>query len=132
MWRVAKTEFHGSKSPLKQGSYRALASTANTFARESAMDELAALVKMDPLEFRLKNLKESRMKAVLEAAAKAFGWGKNKSTESRGFGIACGTEKGSFVATCAEVAIDRPTGNVRVVRATPRAFECGAVVNPEH
>jgi nicotinate dehydrogenase subunit B len=126
-----RSEFHGSKSPLKQGSYRALASTANTFARETAMDELAHLVKMDPLEFRLKNLKEARISAVLEAAAKQFGWGKAKSSADRGFGIACGTEKGSFVATCAEVAIDRPTGNVRVVRAVT-AFECGAVVNPEH
>jgi nicotinate dehydrogenase subunit B len=125
-----KTEFHGTKSPLKQGSYRALAATANTFARETAMDELADLVKMDPLEFRLKNLKEARMSAVLEAAAKQFGWGKTKSARERGFGIACGTEKGSFVATCAEVAIDS-SGNIRVVRAVT-AFECGAVVNPEH
>jgi nicotinate dehydrogenase subunit B len=125
-----KTEFHGTKSPLKQGSYRALAATANTFARETAMDELADLVKMDALEFRLKNLKESRMSAVLEAAAKQFGWGKTKSSRERGFGIACGTEKGSFVATCAEVAIDS-SGNVRVVRAVT-AFECGAVVNPGH
>jgi nicotinate dehydrogenase subunit B len=126
-----KTEFHSSKSPLKQGSYRALASTANTFARESAMDELAHALKMEPLEFRLNNLKEPRLRGVLEAAAKGFGWDKAKSSETRGFGIACGTEKNSVVATCAEVAIDRSTGNVRVVRATT-AFECGAIVNPKH
>jgi nicotinate dehydrogenase subunit B len=96
------------------------------------MDELAALAKIDPLEFRLKNLKETRLKAVLEAAANAFGWGKQKSNETRGFGLAGGTEKGSFVATCAEVAIDRRSGgDVRVVRAVT-AFECGAVRNPEH
>ena len=70
------------------------------------------------------------MSAVLEAAAKQFGWGKTKSSRERGFGIACGTEKGSFISTCAEVAIDS-AGNVRVVRAVT-AFECGAVVNPEH
>ena len=75
-----KTEFHASDSPLKQGSYRALASTANCFARESVMDELAHAVEIDPLEFRLKNLKEPRLRAVLEAAAKKFGWGKEKST----------------------------------------------------
>ena len=126
-----KTEFHSSRSPLKQGSYRALASTANTFARECTMDELAHALKIDPLEFRLKNLKEPRLRAVLGAAAKGFGWGKNKSSETRGFGIACGTEKNSVVATCAEVAIDRASGNVRVVRATT-AFECGAVINPKH
>src|SRR5213079_352578 len=54
------TEFHSTDSPLSQGSYRALASTANCFARECAMDELAAAVGLDPLEFRLRNLKEPR------------------------------------------------------------------------
>jgi isoquinoline 1-oxidoreductase len=126
-----RTQFHQSESPLKQGSYRALASTANCFARESVMDELAHAIGMDPLEFRLKNLKEPRLRAVLEAAAKQFGWGKAKPAEGRGFGIACGTEKRSYVATCAEVAVDKAKGQVRVVRAVT-AFECGAVLNPEH
>ncbi len=126
-----RTEFHATDSPLQQGSYRALASTANCFARESAMDELAHAVEMDPLEFRLKNLKEPRLRAVLEAAAKQFGWGKAKPAEGRGFGLGCGTEKGSFVATCAEVAIDKAKGRVQVVRAVT-AFECGAVLNPDH
>jgi isoquinoline 1-oxidoreductase len=126
-----RSEFHGSKSPLKQGSYRGLAATANHFARESAMDELAAAAKIDPLEFRFMNLKDSRLKAVLEAGAEKFGWGKQKSSETRGFGIAGGTEKGSYVATCAEVAIDRGSGVVKVIRAVT-AFECGAIVNPKH
>ncbi len=126
-----KVEFHATKYPLKQGSYRGLASTANHFARETAMDELAHAVKMDPLEFRLKNLKNGRLRDVLVAAAKAFGWEKNQPTESRGFGLAAGTEKGSYVATCAEVLTDRASGSVKVVRAVS-AFDCGAVVNPEH
>lgn len=126
-----KIEFHSSRSPLRQGSYRALASTANVFARESHMDELAHAIKMDPLEFRLKNLKDERMRAVLESAAKAFGWTKSKPNEGRGIGIACGTEKGSYVATCAEVVSDRETNSVKVVRAVS-AFECGAVLNPDH
>ncbi|HET7625473.1 MAG TPA: molybdopterin cofactor-binding domain-containing protein [Verrucomicrobiae bacterium] len=124
-----KTEFHQTDSPLRQGSYRALAATANHFAREVHMDELAAILKMDPLEFRLKNLKNDRLLAVLKAAADAFGWAKMKSSEDRGFGIACGTEKGSCIATCAEVLVDRKTGGVRVSRAVV-AFECGAIVNP--
>jgi nicotinate dehydrogenase subunit B len=123
-----KTESHGSESPLRQGSYRALASTANVFARETAMDELAVALKMDPLEFRLKNLKDARLRAVFEAAAKKFGWGA-KAPPGHGFGIGGGTEKGSFVATCAEVAIEK--NKVRVVRAVT-AYECGAVVNPDH
>jgi isoquinoline 1-oxidoreductase len=125
-----RTEFHSSDSPLRQGSYRALAATANCFARESAMDELAHTLGIDPLEFRLKNLKEPRLRTVLETAAKGFRWGQAKSGEGRGFGLACGTEKGSFVATCAEITVDRKA-QVRVARATT-AFECGAVLNPDH
>jgi isoquinoline 1-oxidoreductase len=127
----SRTEFRPTDSPLRQGSYRALASTANTFARESVMDELAHAVGLDPLEFRLKNLKEPRLRAVLEAAAKQFGWGQAKPEAGRGFGIACGTEKGSFVASAAEVAVDRDKGEVRVLRVVT-AFECGAVLNPDH
>jgi nicotinate dehydrogenase subunit B len=122
------SEFHSTDSPLRQGSYRALAATANTFARETHMDELAQSLKMDPLEFRLKNLNDVRLRAVLEAAAKTFGWGK-KPKQNHGFGLAGGSEKGSYVATCAEVAIEN--GKVKVLRAVT-AFECGAVVNPEH
>ncbi len=124
-----RAESHRSNSPLPQGSYRGLASTANVFAREMHMDELARLVKLDPLEFRLRNLKDDRLRAVLEAATKEFGWETRKPAEGRGFGIACGTEKNSFVAACAEVAVDREKETVKVVRAVV-AFECGAVVNP--
>jgi isoquinoline 1-oxidoreductase len=126
-----RTAFHPAAAPLKQGSYRGLAATANHFARESHMDDLAHLVQMDPLEFRLKNLKVPRLRAVLEAAAKQFGWGKSKPAKDHGFGIAGGSEKGSYVATCAEVEIDRSRGKVRVVRLVT-AFECGAVLNPDH
>jgi isoquinoline 1-oxidoreductase len=126
-----RIEFHPAQTPLRQGSYRALASTANHFARESHMDELASAVKMDPLEFRLKNLKNERLRAVFEAAAKRFGWGKAaKRAAGQGFGIGGGFEKGGNVATCAEVAVDGATGEVKVVRVVT-AFECGAVVNPD-
>jgi len=124
-------EFHPSDSPLRQGSYRALAAAANTFARESHMDDLAVAAGVDPLAFRLKNLKEPRLRAVLETAAAAFGWDKAKSDKIHGFGLACGTEKGSYVATCAEIVIDAAKSDVRVVRAVT-AFDCGAVLNPDH
>jgi isoquinoline 1-oxidoreductase len=126
-----KCEAHSSSSPLRQGSYRALAATANTFARESHMDELANALKMDPLEFRLKNLKDPRLRGVLQAAAEAFGWHKTSLKEGHGVGLAVGTEKGSYLATCAEVLADKESGMVRVVRAVS-AFDCGAVVNPNH
>jgi CO/xanthine dehydrogenase Mo-binding subunit len=123
-------EFHPVSSPLRQGSYRALAATANHFARESCMDELAHLVKMDPLEFRLKNLKNDRLRAVFVEGAKKFGWGKVK-TEGQGFGMGGGFEKGDNIATFAEVAVDKKSGDVKVVRLLT-AFECGAIVNPDH
>jgi isoquinoline 1-oxidoreductase len=99
-------QYHPSKSPLRQGSYRGLAATANHFARESHMDAMAHAAKIDPVAFRLKNISNPRLKAVVQAAAEKFGWANAKSTPERGFGIACGTDKGGFVATCAEVAID--------------------------
>jgi isoquinoline 1-oxidoreductase len=116
---------------LRQGSYRALASTANHFARETHIDDLARGIGMDPLAFRFKNLKDERLRAVLAAAAERFGWGSSKVAPGRGFGIAGGTEKGGYVATCAEVDVDRPKGMVKVVRIVA-AFECGAIVNPDH
>jgi CO/xanthine dehydrogenase Mo-binding subunit len=121
--------FHAVRSPLRQGSYRALAATANHFARESHMDELAHTVKMDSLEFRLKNLKDERLRAVFEAAAKQFGWGKSKSA-GQGFGMGGGYEKLGNIATFAEVHVDRKSGDVKVVRVVS-AFECGAIVNPD-
>jgi isoquinoline 1-oxidoreductase len=125
-----RSEYHPSHSPLRQGSYRSLAATANHFARETHMDELAHLVGMDPLEFRRKNLRDPRLRAVLEAATKAFGWDR-KVAPGHGGGLALGTDKGSYLATCAEVAVDRESGRVQVVRAVS-AFDCGAVVNPDH
>jgi nicotinate dehydrogenase subunit B len=126
-------QFHPEKDPnfpLRQGSYRALAATANHFARESHMDDLARELKMDPLEFRLKNLRDDRLIAVLKAATDKFGWASHKASADRGFGVACGVEKGGYIATCAEVAVDRASGAVRIVRVVT-AFECGAIVNPD-
>ncbi len=123
-------DFHEVKSPLREGSYRGLAATANHFARESHIDELAAAAGMDPLAFRLKNLKDERVRAVLQAAADHFGWSGKKSTATRGYGLACGTEKGGYVACCVEVSI---SGNHHVqVNHVVEAWDSGAVVNPEH
>jgi isoquinoline 1-oxidoreductase len=122
-------EFHPGRSPLRQGSYRGLAATANHFARESHMDEIAASLKLDPLELRHRNMKDARFTAVLEAAAEAYGWAKAKSAPDVGHGLSGGFEKGSYVATCAEVRL-QPSGGVRVARLVA-AFECGAVVNPD-
>jgi isoquinoline 1-oxidoreductase len=118
-----------SNTPLRQGSYRGLAATANVFARECSMTDLARLIGIDPLDFRLKNLDDDRFIAVLQAAAKAFGWSKSK-TAGHGYGIAGGFEKGGHVSTCAEVMVTSDR-EVKVLRVT-QAFECGAIVNPHH
>lgn len=124
-----KTEFHESPTPLRQGSYRALAATFNNFARESHMDELAHLAGMDPVDFRLKNLRNDRLVTVLKMAADKIGWGKQKLDKGHGLGIACATEKGGYISTAVEVFVD-PSSGIRVVRAVS-AFECGAILNPD-
>jgi isoquinoline 1-oxidoreductase len=123
-------QYHASNSPLRQGSYRGLASTANHFARESHMDALAHAAAIDPVEFRLKNLTDPRLRAVFQAAADKFGWGRTKSTTALGYGIAGGVDKGGYVATCAEVEMDAATKKIRIRRVV-QAWECGAIVNPD-
>ena len=125
-----RIQFHPVHSPLRQGSYRGLAATANHFARESHMDELAHAAQIDPFEFRMKNLSDPRLRAVFEATAKSFGWPHAKKLPGQGFGLGGGVEKNGYVATCAEVSVDRSSGAVRVVRIVT-AFECGAIVNPD-
>ncbi len=85
---------------------------------------------MDPLAFRLKNLKQDRVRAALEAAADKFGWDKSKREAGVGCGIAGGMEKGSYFACAAEISVS-PQRKI-TVRRVVEAFECGAIVNPEH
>jgi isoquinoline 1-oxidoreductase len=115
---------------LKQGSYRGLASTANQFARETNMDELARAIGAEPLEFRLKNLKDPRLIDVFKAASEKFEWSKKREGLGYGVGIAGGFEKGGYIATCAEVLVERASGNVKVTRIVT-AIDCGPVINPE-
>jgi isoquinoline 1-oxidoreductase len=118
-----------TEAPLRQASYRALGATANHFAREVLMDDLAKAAGQDPMAFRLLQLENPRMRAVLEEAARHFRWGelRTRREPNIGVGLAVGTEKGSFVATCAEVKIDN--GTITVTRLV-EAYECGAIVNP--
>ncbi len=120
--------YHESESPLRQGSYRSLAATGNNFAREMHMDEIAASLAIDPLELRLRNTNNPRLKAVLERAAESFGWGKTKSGNGLGYGLACNVEKDGHLALFTELQVDGTTVNlIRMVAA----FDVGAVVNPD-
>ncbi|MEJ2537446.1 MAG: molybdopterin-dependent oxidoreductase, partial [Calditrichia bacterium] len=116
--------------PFATGAWRAPANNTNTFARESQIDIMAAKAGIDPLEFRLKNLTDQKMINVLKAAAEKFGWKPGKSPSGRGWGIACGTDAGTWVATIAEVAVDKQTGDVQVKRVVC-AQDMGLAINPE-
>jgi nicotinate dehydrogenase subunit B len=123
-----RLDYQPAESPLPQGSYRALAATANHFARESHLDELAAALHVDPLGLRLAHLRDERLAAVLRAAAERIGWPRARDGD-HGLGIAGGVEKGARVATAVEVRVggDRRLEILGVVTA----FECGAIVNPD-
>ena len=116
--------------PFGTGAWRAPANNTNTFARESQIDMMAAKAGIDPIEFRLKNLKDPRMIAVLEALKEKTNWKPAKSPSGRGYGIACGFDAGTYVAHMAEVKVDKQRGEVKVLRVVC-AQEMGFCVNPE-
>jgi isoquinoline 1-oxidoreductase len=120
-------QFHSADSPLKQGSYRGLAATANHYVREMHMDAIARALRIDAVEFRLAHITDPRLRAVLTSVAERSGWPRPSAT-GRAIGIACGTEKGSYIATAAEVS--RTADGFKVERLVA-AFECGAIVNPD-
>ncbi len=125
-WGGEQRDLH----PFAVGPWRAPSVNTNTFARESHIDMLASRAGMDPLEFRLANISDKRMRRVLDAAAKRFGWTSSRTPSGRGIGVACATYLGTYVATMAEIAVDRNTGHVQVKRAVT-AQDQGVTVNPE-
>jgi len=123
---------HGASPghPFGVGPWRAPANNTNTYARELHMNFMASKAGIDPLEFRLRHLKDRRMIGVLKAAAKKFGWRSSKAPSGAGYGIACGIDAGTYVALMAEVDADKGSGKVQVKR-TVCAQDMGFVVNPE-
>ena len=120
----------GGPHPFGTGSWRAPGNNTNTFARESHIDSLAAQAGIDPLAFRLQHLADPKMQRVLKAAAEKFGWRPPKLPSGRGYGVACGQDAGTCVATMAEVEVDQGTGHVRVKRLVC-AQDMGLAINPE-
>ncbi len=125
-WRGMNQGAH----PFAVGAWRAPANNTNTYARELHFNLMASKAKVDPLELRLKQLKDKRMIGVLKTAAKKFGWMPSKTPSGRGYGIACSIDAGAYVATMAEVAVDSRNGTVDVKRIVC-AQDMGFVVNPE-
>jgi nicotinate dehydrogenase subunit B len=123
-------ELHPSLHPFAVGPWRAPGANMNTFAIESQIDAMAAAAGEDALAFRLRNLTDSRMRRVLQAAADAFGWRPAAAPSGRGFGLACCIDAGTYVATMAEIKVDPQTGHIQVIRMLC-AEDMGIVVNPE-
>lgn len=121
----------GGGAPLfAVGPWRAPGANMNIFAGESQVDIMAAAAGIDPLEFRLKNTSDPRMRSVLEAAAKQFGWKPGAGATGQGRAVACGIDAGTYVALMASVKVDKATGNVTVDRVVC-AQDMGIVVNPD-
>ncbi len=116
--------------PFGTGPWRAPNNNTNTFARETQIDIMASAAGIDPLEFRLKNLKDEKMIACLKSAADKFGYVPGKTPSGRGIGIACGIDAGTWVAEIAEVSVDKVTGIVKVIRVVA-SQDMGQCVNPQ-
>jgi isoquinoline 1-oxidoreductase len=125
-----RIHFLSTEYPLRQGSYRGIAATAAHFARESHVDEIAHALDIDPLDLRLRNIRDERLAAAFRAAADRASWSSDPRETRRGLGIAGGLEKGGYVATVADVRVD-PDGTLTVLRVTI-AYDCGRTVNPDN
>ncbi len=120
----------GRTHPFGVGAWRGPGSNTNVFAIESQIDVMAKSAGMDPLEFRLHNLTDKRMKNVLNIAAEKFGRSFSEAPSGKGYGIACTDYLGTYLATMAEVKVDEKTGEIRVERVVC-AQDTGEVINPE-
>jgi nicotinate dehydrogenase subunit B len=134
------TVHYVSDSFLRVSSFRSLGGSANTFANESFMDELAAAAGVDPVDYRLRYLADARERAVLMAAAQKAGWVSRPSPrthetelpegEGRGVAFARYENDQAIVACIAEVQVEKNTGVVRVKRMVV-AHDCGLMINPD-
>lgn len=117
--------------PLRSSSLRTLGATANTFANESFMDELAAASGADPVEFRLRHLDDPRAREVITQAAHHAGWGSALPPgHGRGIAFARYENEETYVATIAEVQVEESSGTVNVRRLIV-AHDCGLIINPD-
>ncbi len=116
--------------PFRVGPWRAPGAPNNIHAKELQMSIMAAKAGVDPLEFRLKHLKDERMTGVLKAAADKFGYTPSKLPSGRGYGISCGIDANTRVAHIGEVEVDGTTGEIRVKRIVC-VYDMGLCVNPQ-
>jgi nicotinate dehydrogenase subunit B len=121
-----------TEMPLRVSSTRGLGAYGNVFAIESFIDELARAANVDPVEYRLRFLKDERARVSVEKAAEAFGWSKWQKREGRGRGIGFARYKNNagYCAVALEVEVNRRNGRIRVLRAVASA-DSGHIVNPD-
>ena len=116
--------------PVRVSALRSLGAYVNVFAIESFMDELAEAAGADPVEFRLRHLREDRARAVISLAAEKFGWSGGKRGEGRGFAFARYKNLGAYCAVALSLRIEHETGQIRLGRVVA-AVDSGQVVNPD-
>jgi CO/xanthine dehydrogenase Mo-binding subunit len=131
---------HDVQSPFFTGPLRSPARLQNTFAHESFLDEVAAEVKADPVEYRLRHLSDPRLLDVVKAAAKAANWdtrpsprtGTRRSGVASGRGMSCVLYEGDngYCAVVAEVDVNQDTGLISVKRLVI-ANDVGPISNPD-
>ena len=122
-------------APLRPSNIRAPGKIANVFAVEAFTDELAYAAGVDPLEFRLRALKDPRGIEIIRRAAASFGWqprAPRTTFDGRGRGFAYSHYKHNetYVAMAMDVVVDKSSGAVRVERVVC-AHDCGLVINPD-
>ena len=137
--RTERVLSHRVPSPFFTGPLRAPERLQNTFAHECFMDEVAARVGADPVEYRLRHLRDPRLRAVVTAAGVAAKWDARPSPRPNrpatgvvsGRGIGCVLYEGDngYVAMVAEVSVDQATGVIAVTRLVG-ALDCGPISNP--
>ena len=117
--------------PFAVGPWRAPGNNTNTFARESQIDLMAERAGVDPVEFRRRNLTDPKLRRVLDLAAAKFGWKPRRrpAGDGTGWGVAIGSDAGTMVGMCAEVKVERHSGEVKVQRVVC-VQDMGLVVNP--
>ena len=124
------------ETPLRTGYLRAPGDMARSFASESFMDEIAADLRVDPVQFRLRYLGANKRGAeALIAATKRAGWQERPSpapmgSKAIGRGVAISNRAGSICGAVAEVEVDKATGHVAVKRFT-LSHDCGLIINPD-
>lgn len=121
-----------TEMPLRVSSTRGLGAYANIFAIESFIDELAHATGADPVDYRLRFLKDERARDVIVKAAEKFAWSQWRKTPGRGRGIGFAKYKNiaGYCAVALEVEVNRQNGRIRVLRAVASA-DCGHMVNPD-